>query len=51
MTFVILLSVLSAYSSDIVHTGEAGSAQIAKAANNLIVWTRLVADHEALALA
>ena len=32
-------------------TGPAGSAQVAKAANNLILWACLVADHEALALA
>jgi len=43
--------VLRAYSADVVHTGEVGSAQVAKAANNLILWACLVADHEALALA
>lgn len=43
--------VLAAYSSDIVHTGPIGTAQVAKAANNLILWACLVADHEALALA
>ncbi len=43
--------VLRAYSSDVVHTGEVGSAQVAKAANNLILWACLVADHEGLALA
>jgi len=42
---------LSAFASDIVPTGAAGSAQVAKAANNLILWACLVADHEALALA
>ncbi|WP_353193988.1 NAD(P)-dependent oxidoreductase [Pusillimonas noertemannii] len=46
-----LRPVLSAYSSDIVHTGQAGSAQIAKAANNMVLWACLVADHEAFALA
>lgn len=46
-----LRPVLSAYSTDIVHTGPAGSAQIAKAANNLVLWACLVADHEAFALA
>jgi len=46
-----LKPVLAAYSSDIVHTGEAGSAQVAKAVNNMIMWACLVADHEALALA
>ncbi|HEY4317581.1 MAG TPA: NAD(P)-dependent oxidoreductase [Herbaspirillum sp.] len=43
--------VIGAYSTDIIHTGKAGSAQVAKAANNLILWACLVADHEALALA
>jgi len=43
--------VLRAYSSDVVHTGAVGSAQVAKAANNLILWACLVADHEGLALA
>ena len=43
--------VLRAYSTDVVHTGGIGTAQIAKAANNLILWACLVADHEALALA
>jgi 3-hydroxyisobutyrate dehydrogenase len=43
--------VLEAYSSDVVHTGMVGSAQVAKAVNNLILWACLVADHEGLALA
>jgi 3-hydroxyisobutyrate dehydrogenase-like beta-hydroxyacid dehydrogenase len=43
--------VLSAYSADVVHSGPVGSAQVAKAANNLILWACLVADHEGLALA
>ena len=42
---------LATYSTDIVHTGPVGTAQVAKAANNLILWACLVADHEALALA
>jgi 3-hydroxyisobutyrate dehydrogenase-like beta-hydroxyacid dehydrogenase len=46
-----LRPVLAAFAADIVHTGAAGSAQVAKAANNLILWACLVADHEALALA
>jgi 3-hydroxyisobutyrate dehydrogenase-like beta-hydroxyacid dehydrogenase len=46
-----LTPVLRAYSSDVVHSGEVGSAQVAKAANNLVLWACLVADHEALALA
>ena len=43
--------VLAAYSTDIVHTGGVGTAQVAKAANNLIMWSCLIANHEALALA
>jgi len=43
--------VLATYSSDIVHTGGIGTAQVAKAVNNLILWACLVADHEGLALA
>jgi 3-hydroxyisobutyrate dehydrogenase-like beta-hydroxyacid dehydrogenase len=43
--------VLRSYSSDVVHTGDVGSAQVAKAVNNLILWACLVADHEGLALA
>lgn len=46
-----LRPVLAAYSTDIVHTGGVGSAQVAKAANNMIMWSCLVANHEALALA
>ena len=46
-----LRPVLAAFSSDIVHTGGVGSAQVAKAVNNLIMWACLVADHEGLALA
>jgi len=46
-----LKPVLSAYSTDVVHTGPAGTANVAKAANNMIMWSCLVANHEALALA
>ena len=46
-----LRPVLSAYSTDIVHTGPAGTANVAKAANNMIMWSCLIANHEALALA
>jgi 3-hydroxyisobutyrate dehydrogenase-like beta-hydroxyacid dehydrogenase len=45
-----LTPVLAAFSSDIVHTGGVGTAQVAKAANNLVMWACLIADHEALAL-
>ena len=43
--------VIKAYSADVVHSGPVGSAQVAKAVNNLIMWACLVADHEGLALA
>jgi 3-hydroxyisobutyrate dehydrogenase len=43
--------VASAYSTDIVRTGDIGAGQVAKAVNNLILWACLVADHEGLALA
>jgi 3-hydroxyisobutyrate dehydrogenase-like beta-hydroxyacid dehydrogenase len=43
--------VLRAYSSDVVRTGDVGTAQAAKAVNNMILWACLVADHEGLALA
>jgi len=46
-----LTPVLAAYSRDIVHTGGVGTAQVAKAANNLILWACVVANHETLALA
>src|SRR5256712_6034366 len=46
-----LTPVLRAYSSDLVRTGGIGTAQVAKAVNNLILWACLVADHEGLALA
>jgi 3-hydroxyisobutyrate dehydrogenase-like beta-hydroxyacid dehydrogenase len=43
--------VIAAYSTDIVYTGAVGTAQAAKAANNLLMWACLIANHEALALA
>ena len=46
-----LRPVLSCFCSDIVHSGPVGTAQAAKAANNLIMWACLIANHEALALA
>jgi len=46
-----LRPVLAAYSSDIVHSGPLGTAQVSKAANNLILWACLIASHEGLALA
>jgi 3-hydroxyisobutyrate dehydrogenase len=46
-----LRPVLGAFSTDIVHTGDVGSAQVAKAANNMVMWACLVANHEGLVLA
>jgi len=46
-----LRPVLASYSTDVLCTGKPGSAQVAKAANNMVMWACLVADHEALALA
>ena len=43
--------VIAAYSTDIVYTGAVGTAQAAKAANNLLMWACLIANHEGLALA
>jgi 3-hydroxyisobutyrate dehydrogenase len=45
-----LTPVLSCFSADIVHAGGVGAAQVAKAANNLVMWACLIANHEALAL-
>ena len=44
-------TVIGAYATDIVHTGPVGTGQVAKAANNMVMWSCLIADHEALALA
>ena len=46
-----LRPVLACYATDIVHTGDVGTAQVAKAANNMVMWSCLIANHEALALA
>ena len=46
-----LRPVFASFASDIVHAGAVGAAQVAKAANNLVMWACLIADHEALALA
>ena len=46
-----LRPVVAAYSADIIYTGAVGTAQAAKAANNLLMWACLIANHEALALA
>ena len=42
---------VSCYATDIVHTGGVGTGQVAKAANNMVMWSCLIANHEALALA
>jgi 3-hydroxyisobutyrate dehydrogenase len=46
-----LKPVLACYATDVVHTGDVGTAQVAKAANNMVMWACLIANHEALALA
>jgi 3-hydroxyisobutyrate dehydrogenase len=46
-----LRPVLSCFARDIVPTGAIGTAQVAKAANNMVMWACLIANHEALALA
>jgi len=46
-----LRPVVATYSADVVYTGPVGTAQAAKAANNLLMWACLIANHEALALA
>ena len=46
-----LRPVVACYATDIVHTGDVGTAQVAKAANNMVMWACLIANHEALALA
>lgn len=46
-----LSPVLACFSTDIVHTGGVGTAQVAKAANNMLMWACVIANHEALALA
>jgi 3-hydroxyisobutyrate dehydrogenase len=46
-----LTPVLSSYATDIVHTGAVGTGQVAKTANNMVMWSCLIANHEALALA
>jgi 3-hydroxyisobutyrate dehydrogenase len=45
-----LRPVFACFASDIVHVGGVGAAQVAKAANNLVMWACLIANHEALAL-
>jgi 3-hydroxyisobutyrate dehydrogenase-like beta-hydroxyacid dehydrogenase len=49
--FARLKDVVSAYPSDIVHSGGPGTSQVCKAANTLVLSACLIADHEAVALA
>jgi 3-hydroxyisobutyrate dehydrogenase-like beta-hydroxyacid dehydrogenase len=37
--------------ADVVYLGDTGSGQVGKAANNMLLWTTLVADYEVLSLA
>jgi 3-hydroxyisobutyrate dehydrogenase-like beta-hydroxyacid dehydrogenase len=46
-----LTPVLTCFCTDIVSSGEVGTAQVAKSANNMLMWACLIANHEALALA
>jgi 3-hydroxyisobutyrate dehydrogenase len=43
--------VLACFCTDIIHSGGVGTAQVAKSANNMLMWACLIANHEALALA
>ncbi len=46
-----LQPVLACFCTDIIHSGGVGTAQVAKSANNMLMWACLIANHEALALA
>jgi len=43
--------VLAAYSAQVLHLGPVGSGQIAKTINNLLLWSCMAANFEALTLA
>lgn len=43
--------VLMSYSRDVLHVGELGSGQLAKACNNLLHWIHCIGNYEALLLA
>ncbi|WP_331374312.1 NAD(P)-dependent oxidoreductase [Sinorhizobium chiapasense] len=43
--------VLMSYSRDVLHVGDLGSGQLAKACNNLLHWIHCVGNYEALLLA
>jgi 3-hydroxyisobutyrate dehydrogenase-like beta-hydroxyacid dehydrogenase len=42
---------LLACGSDVFHLGDVGTGQVAKAINNMLLWTAMCADHEAFDLA
>jgi 3-hydroxyisobutyrate dehydrogenase-like beta-hydroxyacid dehydrogenase len=46
-----LKPVLACFCTEIIHSGGVGTAQVAKSANNMLMWACLIANHEALALA
>lgn len=45
------LPAFSAFATDVCHVGDVGAGQIAKTANNLLLWSCIRADYEALTLA
>jgi 3-hydroxyisobutyrate dehydrogenase-like beta-hydroxyacid dehydrogenase len=46
-----LLAPFSAFAIDVCHVGDIGAGQIAKTANNLLLWSCVRANYEALSLA
>lgn len=44
-------AVFSAFATTVVHVGEVGAGQVAKTANNVLMWAALRADYEVLSLA
>jgi 3-hydroxyisobutyrate dehydrogenase-like beta-hydroxyacid dehydrogenase len=49
--FVRARPVLQAFGRDVIHLGPAGSGQIAKMINNMLLWATMVANFESLTLA
>jgi 3-hydroxyisobutyrate dehydrogenase-like beta-hydroxyacid dehydrogenase len=47
----VCLPAFSSFAIDVCHIGDIGAGQIAKTANNLLLWSCLRADYEALTLA
>jgi 3-hydroxyisobutyrate dehydrogenase-like beta-hydroxyacid dehydrogenase len=45
------LPAFSSFAIDVCHVGEVGAGQVAKTANNLLLWANIRADYEALTLA